>query len=131
MIPIPKGDTDMKHRCRIPAVLLALLLVCLPLTACSGGASDEFLSEITLGLWDRIILDEALHNVVSYVDAETVTYQGNTYYAAPMIFFRTIPRPFRRSGATHTSVGQGPDSSISMSFTVIPRMHPPFCTKQD
>ena len=39
----------MKHRYRIPAMLLALLLVCLPLTACSGGASDEFLSEITLG----------------------------------------------------------------------------------
>ena len=78
----------MKHRYRIPALLLALLLVCLPLTACSGGASDEFLSEITLGLWDRIILDEELHNVVSYVDAETVTYQGNTYYAAPMIFIQ-------------------------------------------
>ena len=78
----------MKHRYRIPALLLALLMVCLPLTACTGGASDEFLSEITLGLWDRIILDEALHNVVSYVDAETVTYQGNTYCAAPMSFIR-------------------------------------------
>ena len=78
----------MKHRYRIPAMLLALLMVCLPLTACSGGASDEFLSEITLGLWDRIILDEELHNVVSYVDVETVTYQGNTYYAAPMIFIQ-------------------------------------------
>lgn len=78
----------MKHRYRIPVMLLALLMVCLPLTACTGGASDEFLSEITLGLWDRIILDEALHNVVSYVDDETVTYQGNTYCAAPMSFIR-------------------------------------------
>ena len=78
----------MKRRYRIPAMLLALLMVCLPLTACAGGASDEFLSEITLGLWDRIILDEELHNVVSYVDAWTVTYQGNTYYAAPMIFIQ-------------------------------------------
>ena len=88
----------MKHRYRLPALLLALLIVCLPLTACTGGVSDEFLNEITLGLWDRLLLEEELHNVVKYVDSDTVTYQGNTYYAAPMIFIREEKRGYEYIG---------------------------------
>lgn len=33
-------------------------------------------------------MDEKTHNVVEYVDENTVKYQGNTYYKAPMIFIQ-------------------------------------------
>ena len=71
----------------ISAVLIVSILI-LSLSACSKEETNSFLSEITLGLWDRLILDEKTHNVVEYVDLNTAKYQGNTYYLAPMIFIQ-------------------------------------------
>ena len=74
----------------ISAVLIVLILI-LSLSACSKEETNIFLNEITLGLWDRILLDEKTHNIVEYVDLNTVKYQGNTYYLAPMIFIQDDP----------------------------------------
>ena len=71
----------------ISAVLIVSILI-LSLSACSKEETNSFLNEITLGLWDRILLDEKTHNVVEYVDLYTAKYQGNTYYLAPMIFIQ-------------------------------------------
>ena len=70
---------------RLASVLIVLILT-LSLSSCSKEATNIFLNEVTLGVWDRILLDEKTHNVVEYVDENTVKYQGNTYYLAPMIF---------------------------------------------
>ena len=78
----------MKLGIKITAIVLVVLILSLSLTACSNGDTNSFLNEITLGLWDRILLDENEHDVVVYVDSDTVTYQGNTYYLAPMIFIQ-------------------------------------------
>ena len=73
---------------KITATILIALILILSLSACSSEKSNSFLSKVTLGLWDRIILDEKTHNVVEYIDQDTVRYQDNTYYLAPMIFFQ-------------------------------------------
>lgn len=73
---------------KITATILIALILILSLSACSSEKSNSFLSKVTLGLWDRIILDEKTHNVVEYIDQDTRRYQDNTYYLAPMIFFQ-------------------------------------------
>ena len=78
----------MRTVTRITATILIILIYTLSLSGCSNDQANSFLSEITLGLWDRIILDEETHNVVEYGDSDTVKYQGNTYYLAPMIFIQ-------------------------------------------
>ena len=50
--------------------------------------SNEVLNEMTLGLWDRFLLDETTHNLIEYVDDETIKYQGSKYYLAPMTFIQ-------------------------------------------
>lgn len=70
----------MRFGYKVIAIILTVLIVSLSLTACSKGKRDDFLNEITLGLWDRILLDEKEHNLVEYIDTDTVKYQGNTYY---------------------------------------------------
>ena len=78
----------MKSFNKIIATVLIVLILMLSLSSCSKEATNSFLNEITLGVWDRILLDEKTHNVVEYVDLNTVKYQGNTYYLAPMIFIQ-------------------------------------------
>ena len=78
----------MKSFNKIIAAVLIVSILILSLSACSKEETNSFLSEITLGLWDRILLDEKTHNVVEYVDLNTAKYQGNTYYLAPMIFIQ-------------------------------------------
>ena len=73
---------------KITASILTILILMLTLSGCSKDLANSFLSEVTLGLWDRIILDEEMHNVVEYGDSDTVKYQGNTYYLAPMTFIQ-------------------------------------------
>ena len=78
----------MKSFNKIIATISIILVFTLSLSGCSNDQANSFLSEITLGLWDRILLDEKTHNVVEYVDLNTAKYQGNTYYLAPMIFIQ-------------------------------------------
>ena len=78
----------MKSFNKIIATVLIVLILILSLSSCSKEETNSFLSEITLGVWDRILLDEKTHNVVEYVDLNTAKYQGNTYYLAPMIFIQ-------------------------------------------
>jgi len=85
---IMKGGAIMKSFNKIIATVLIVLILILSLSSCSKEATNSFLNEVTLGVWDRILLDEKTHNVVEYVDENTVKYQGNTYYLAPMIFIR-------------------------------------------
>ena len=73
---------------KITAVILIVMILALSLSACSKEETNSFLNEATLGLWDRILLDEKTHNVVECVDIDTVKYQGNTYYLAPMTFIQ-------------------------------------------
>ena len=73
---------------KITAAILTIVILTLSLSACSKEETNSFLNEITLGLWDTLLLDEKTHNVVEYVDENTVKYQGNTYYKAPMIFIQ-------------------------------------------
>jgi len=73
---------------KITAVILIVMVLALSLSACSKEETNSFLNEVTLGVWDRLLLDEKVHNVVEYVDENTVKYQGNTYYLAPMIFIQ-------------------------------------------
>ena len=76
----------MKSFYKIVAFILATLMLTLSLSACSKEEVDSFLDEITLGVWSRILLDEEVHNIIKYNEDETIEYQGNTYYRAPMIF---------------------------------------------
>ena len=78
----------MKLVNKVTATILTILILTLSLSACSKEATNSFLNEVTLGVWDRILLDEKTHNVVEYVDLNTAKYQGNTYYLAPMIFIQ-------------------------------------------
>ena len=78
----------MKSFNKIIATVLIVLILILSLSSCSKEATNSFLNEVTLGVWDRILLDEKTHNVVEYVDENTAKYQGNTYYLAPMIFIQ-------------------------------------------
>ena len=73
---------------KITATILSILILTLSLSACSKEETNSFLNEITLGVWDRLLLDEKTHNIVEYVDSNTVKYQENTYYLAPMIFIQ-------------------------------------------
>ena len=73
---------------KITATILTILILTLSLSACSKAETDSFLNEITLGVWDRLLLDEETHNIIEFVDNDTVEYQGNTYYLAPMIFIQ-------------------------------------------
>ena len=73
---------------KITAVILIVMILALSLSACSKEETNSFLNEITLGVWDRLLLDEKTHNVVEYVDNDTIKYQGNMYYLAPMIFIQ-------------------------------------------
>ena len=56
------------------------------LSACSKEKTDSFLNEVTLGLWDRVLLDEETHNLIEFIDNETIEYQESKYYLAPMSF---------------------------------------------
>ena len=76
----------MKLVNKVTATILTILILTLSLSACSKEETNSFLNEITLGVWDRLLLDETMHNVVEYVDNDTIKYQGNMYYLAPMIF---------------------------------------------
>lgn len=76
----------MKSFYKIAAIILAILMLTLSLSACSKEETDNFLNEVTLGLWERILLDEELHNIVKRNEDDTIEYQGNTYYRAPMRF---------------------------------------------
>ena len=73
---------------KLTATILTILILTLSLSACSKEETSSFLNEITLGVWDRLLLDEKTHNIVEYVDSNTVKYQENTYYLAPMIFIQ-------------------------------------------
>ena len=76
----------MKFFHKITALILTVLLLTLSLSACSKEEVDSFLDEITLGVWSRILLDEKVHNIIKYNEDDTIEYQGNTYYRAPMRF---------------------------------------------
>lgn len=76
----------MKSFHKITALILTVLILTLSLSACSKERTNDFLDEITLGVWSRILLDEELHNIVKYNEDDTIEYQGNTYYRAPMMF---------------------------------------------
>ncbi len=73
---------------KITAAILTIVILTLSLSACSKEETNIRLNKITLGVWDRLLLDERTHNVVEYVGENTVKYQGNTYYLAPMIFIQ-------------------------------------------
>ena len=76
----------MKSFQKTTVLFLVILILMLSLSACKREDVDVFLDEITLGVWSRILLDEELHNIVKYNEDDTIEYQGNTYYRAPMIF---------------------------------------------
>ena len=76
----------MKSFYKTVAFILATLVLTLSLSACSQEEVDSFLDEITLGVWSRILLDEKVHNIIKYNEDDTIEYQGNTYYRAPMRF---------------------------------------------
>ena len=76
----------MKFFHKITALILTVLILALSLSACSKERTNDFLNEITLGLWERILLDEELHNIVKRNEDDTIEYKGNTYYRAPMRF---------------------------------------------
>lgn len=76
----------MKSFYKIVAAILTILMLTLSLSACSKEEIDSFLNEITLGVWGRILLDEEEHNIIEYNEDDTLQYQGNTYYPAPMHF---------------------------------------------
>ena len=78
----------MKFFHKITALILTVLILTLSLSACSKERTNDFLNEITLGVWSRILLDEEVHNVIKYNEDDTIEYQGNTYYRAPMIFIQ-------------------------------------------
>ena len=78
----------MKLVNKVTAIILTIFILTLSLSSCSKEETHSFLNEVTLGVWDRILLDEKTHNVVEYVDENTAKYQGNTYYLAPMIFIQ-------------------------------------------
>ncbi len=78
----------MKLGIKITTLILTILLLTLSFSACSKEETNSFLNEITLGVWDRLLLDEKTHNIVEYVDSDMIKYQGNTYYLAPMIFIQ-------------------------------------------
>ena len=76
----------MKFFQKTTVLFLVILILMLSLSACTREDVDVFLDEITLGVWSRILLDEELHNIVKYNEDDTIEYQGNTYYRAPMMF---------------------------------------------
>ena len=76
----------MKFFQKTIVLFLVILILMLSLSACTREDVDVFLDEITLGVWSRILLDEELHNIVKYNEDDTIEYQGNTYYRAPMMF---------------------------------------------
>ncbi len=78
----------MKLLTKLTATILTILILMLSLSACSKEDVDSFLDEITLGVWSRILLDEEVHNIIKYNEDDTIEYQGNTYYRAPMIFIQ-------------------------------------------
>lgn len=78
----------MKFFQKIMALVLTVLILTLSLSACSKEEVDSFLDEITLGVWSRILLDEEVHNIIKYNEDDSIEYQGNTYYRAPMIFIQ-------------------------------------------
>ena len=76
----------MKFFQKTTVLFLVILILMLSLSACKREDVDVFLDEITLGVWSRILLDEELHNIIKYNEDDTIEYQGNTYYPAPMMF---------------------------------------------
>ena len=71
-------------------VITFIIVICMifTLSACSKEKSNEVLNKMTLGLWDRFLLDETTHNLIEFVDDETIEYQGSKYYLAPMTFIQ-------------------------------------------
>ncbi len=83
-----KGGAMMQSSNKVTVTVLIVLILILSLSACSKEETNSFLNEVTLGVWDRLLLDEETHNIVEYVDNDMIKYQGNTYYLAPMIFIQ-------------------------------------------
>ena len=118
---------------KITATILIILIFTLSLSGCSNDQANSFLSEITLGLWDSIILDEETHNVVEYGNSDTVKYQGNTYYLAPMIFIQDSSTTVQEDRGYEYIGWSGPrffyndtfygDSKDSPSILYNPRVH--------
>lgn len=81
----------MRYVKRITSAILAILLLMLSLSACEREDTNSFLNEVTLGLWDRLLLDDEKRNLVkSHEDNKfALVYQGNTYYPAPFIFINS------------------------------------------
>ena len=88
----------MKSFYKIVAFILATLMLTLSLSACSKEEVDSFLDEITLGVWSRILLDEEVHNIIKYNEDDTIEYQGNTYYRAPMMFLGDTSTTIQKRG---------------------------------
>ena len=78
----------MKLFRKIITTILVFIILMLSLTACSTEKTNGVLNEVTLGLWDRFLLDEKTHNIIEFVDDETIKYQGSKYYLAPMTFIQ-------------------------------------------
>ena len=88
----------MKFFHKITALILTVLILALSLSACSKERTNDFLNEITLGLWERILLDEEVHNIIKYNEDDTIEYQGNTYYRAPMMFLDDTSTTIQKRG---------------------------------
>lgn len=82
---------------RLGCAMLALILL-FSLSSCSRKDANDFMSAITLGLWDRIILDEDIHNIITFHDDETLEYRGLTYYKSDFCFTRYQPVPLEDLG---------------------------------
>ena len=54
----------MKSFNKIIATVLIVLILIPSLSSCSKEATNSFLNEVTLGVWDRILLDEKTNNVL-------------------------------------------------------------------
>ena len=54
----------MRYVKRITSAILAILLLMLSLSACEREDTNSFLNEVTLGLWDRLLLDDEKRNLV-------------------------------------------------------------------
>ncbi len=78
----------MKNFRKIITIILVFIILTLSLSACSKDEINSILNEGTLGLWDRFLFKEETHNLIEFVDDETIEYQGSKYYLAPMTFIR-------------------------------------------
>ena len=69
-------------------MLVIIFSMIFTLSACSREETNSVLNEATLGVWDRLLLDEETHNIIESVDDETIEYQGSKYYLAPIMFIQ-------------------------------------------